>query len=324
MPQAGLKLEVIEGGAIAGVSWRVKIANLARLISSLPKVNQILGRFDPQVILLTGGYVNGPVASVAWARRIPAVIYLPDIEPGMAIRTLSRLVRKVACTTETSLEFFPVEKATVTGYPVRPEIRRATAMTHEEALASFDLDPTRKTLFVFGGSRGARSINRALMAALPSLLSDIQVVHVSGTLGWNEVEVNAQSLSIELRRYYRPFPYLHERMGNGFQAADLVLARAGASMLGECPAFGVPAVLVPYPYAWRYQIVNADYLVEKGAAVIIEDEKLVEDLLPTVMDLLRNRARLSEMSANARKLDRPDAGDNLARVLFSLAKRAEK
>jgi UDP-N-acetylglucosamine--N-acetylmuramyl-(pentapeptide) pyrophosphoryl-undecaprenol N-acetylglucosamine transferase len=93
-------------------------------------------------------------------------------------------------------------------------------------------------------------------------------------------------------------------------------------MLGECPAFGTPAILVPYPYAWRYQKVNADYLVEKGAAVRLDDDKLPTDLLPTVFHLLENKVRLAEMSANAKDLDEPNAGDNLANLLISLAKRA--
>ena len=322
VPRAGLRLETIEGGAIAGVPWRVRIANAARLAASLRAVNSILDRFHPDVLLMTGGYVNGPVASVAWLRRVPAAIYLPDIEPGLAIKSLSRLAHRVACTAEASLSFFPAGKAVVTGYPVRRELRNATKLELTEALAEFDLQNGRPTLFVFGGSRGARSINRALMAILPELLNKIQIIHLSGTLDWPEVEASAQALSPDLRTYYRAYPYLHEEMGAAFRAADLVLARAGASMLGECPAFGLPAVLVPYPYAWRYQKVNADYLEERGAAVCLDDDRMIDELLPTVLGLLQDDDALDEMSNNARKLDVPNAEDNLARLLVSLAKRA--
>jgi UDP-N-acetylglucosamine:LPS N-acetylglucosamine transferase len=153
-------------------------------------------------------------------------------------------------------------------------------------------------------------------------LEKIQIIHISGTLDWPDVEANAKKLAQDISFYYRVYPYLHEGMGAAFRAADLVLARAGASMLGECPAFGTPAILVPYPYAWRYQKVNADYLADKGAAVRLDDDKLPADLLTTVFSLIENKVRLAEMSANAKSLDVPDAGDNLAKLLVSLAKRA--
>lgn len=318
VPRAGLRLETIQGGAVVGVPLRVMAANLARLAGSIGRVNQILGRFRPNVLFMTGGYVNVPVALAARLRRIPAAIYLPDVEPGKAIRFLSRLVKKVACTTEMSKEYLPAEKLVVTGYPVRPEIRAANQLSKAEALAQFDLTPGRPTLFVFGGSRGARSINRAVTAALPQLLDQIQVIHVSGTLDWPEVEKSTATLAAEQRRYYRPYAYLHEEMGPAFRAADLVVARGGASMLGECPAFGLPAILVPYPHAWRYQKVNADYLAERGAAVRLDDEKLGSELLPTVLGLLNKREQLANMAVAASQLDVPDAAGRLARLIVTL------
>ncbi|MFW6183252.1 MAG: UDP-N-acetylglucosamine--N-acetylmuramyl-(pentapeptide) pyrophosphoryl-undecaprenol N-acetylglucosamine transferase [Chloroflexota bacterium] len=169
--------------------------------------------------------------------------------------------------------------------------------------------------------RGARSINRALLAVLPWLLETYQVVHISGALDWPEVEAAAQDLPGEQRRYYRPFAYLHERMGAALRGADLVVARAGASMLGESPAFALPAILVPYPHAWRYQRVNADYLAERGAAVRLDDELLPDRLLPLVSELLQDDERLTQMAAAARALDRPSAASNLARLLEKLAQR---
>jgi UDP-N-acetylglucosamine--N-acetylmuramyl-(pentapeptide) pyrophosphoryl-undecaprenol N-acetylglucosamine transferase len=229
------------------------------------------------------------------------------------------MARRIACTTAGSAAFVPEEKMVVTGYPVRHEIRAARLLSRAEALAAFNLTAGRPTLFVFGGSRGARNINRALMASLPHLLTEAQIIHVSGTLTWPEVEANAASLPEALRSYYRPYPYLHEEMGPAFRAADLVLARAGASMLGECPAFGLPSVLVPLTFAWRYQKVNADYLTDHGAAVQLIDETLAETLLPTIQSLLFNQEKLSQMAAAAVALDRPDAAVDLARVILAEA-----
>jgi undecaprenyldiphospho-muramoylpentapeptide beta-N-acetylglucosaminyltransferase len=322
VPRAGIRLDTIEGGAIAGVSWPVRLRNSAKLILSLRKANVIIGRFKPDVLFLTGGYVNGPVAVAARGRRVPAAIYLPDIEPGMAIRHLSRLAERVACTAADSLSYFSPGKAVVTGYPVRPGLRKATELDRGDALRLFELEMDRQTLFVFGGSRGARSLNRALMSALPQLLSTIQIIHISGQLEWPEVRDRATGLDETQRRFYRPYPYLHDRMGAAYRAANLIVARAGASMLGECPAFGVPSILVPYPHAWRYQKINADYLVDQGAAIRLNDELLGEELAPTVMKLMTEQGKLAEMAQAAHKLDIPDAADNLSEVIVGIAKRA--
>jgi UDP-N-acetylglucosamine--N-acetylmuramyl-(pentapeptide) pyrophosphoryl-undecaprenol N-acetylglucosamine transferase len=241
------------------------------------------------------------------------------VEPGSSIRFSLRFAEKVACTSPDSRQFVPQEKMVVTGYPVRAELRSAANLPKAEVLAQFNLRPDRKTLFVFGGSRGARSINRALMAILPELLGRFQVIHVSGTLTWPEVEAKAATLPEDLRQWYRPFPYLHEEMGAAFRAADLVVARAGASMMGEGPAFGLPAVLAPLAWAWRYQKVNADYLTEQGTAVQLTDEQLPTDLLPTVLALLQDEVKLARMGAAAKALDKPEAAVNLARMIMNVA-----
>ncbi len=315
--RAGLQLKTIAGGPIVGVPIATRLRNLTKLARGYRAAMDGIGRFRPDVMFMTGGYVAVPVALAARRRGVPIVIYLPDVEPGSSIRLAIPMARRIACTTDGSRQFVPEEKMVVTGYPVRSDIRAAASLSKTEALARFDLTPERPTLFVFGGSRGARNINRALMGALPELLREAQVIHVSGTLTWPEVEANAATLPSELRAYYRPYPYLHEEMGPAFRAADLALARAGASMLGECPAFGLPSILVPLTFAWRYQKVNADYLTERGAAVQLTDETVADSLLPTVRELLSNPERLGRMATAARSLDRPDAAADLARVILA-------
>ncbi|MFN2187832.1 MAG: UDP-N-acetylglucosamine--N-acetylmuramyl-(pentapeptide) pyrophosphoryl-undecaprenol N-acetylglucosamine transferase, partial [Candidatus Promineifilaceae bacterium] len=173
IPMHDLRLETIVGGAVVGVPWTDRLVNLAKLAWSLGKASRLIGAFKPDVLFMTGGYVNGPTATAGWLRRIPSVIYLPDIEPGMAIRQLSRFAMRVACTSEDSLRYFKPGKGVVTGYPVRTMMRDASADDKDDALLQFNLKNNRKTLFVFGGSRGARSINQALMASLPRLLEQI-------------------------------------------------------------------------------------------------------------------------------------------------------
>jgi UDP-N-acetylglucosamine--N-acetylmuramyl-(pentapeptide) pyrophosphoryl-undecaprenol N-acetylglucosamine transferase len=318
VPRSGIRLVTVAGGPIIGVPATTRVRNAARLTWSVGTASGIIREFQPQVMFMTGGYVAAPVAIAARRHQVPIVIFLPDVEPGSSIRLAIPLAKSIACTTEGSRQFVPAQKMVVTGYPVRPDIRVASHMSPEEALARFDLKPGRPTLLVFGGSRGARNINRALMSILPTLLSETQVIHISGNLTWPEVESNASTLPAELRAYYRPYPYLHENMGPAFRSADLVVARAGASMLGEGPAFGLPAILVPLTFAWRYQKVNADYLTERGAAVQLTDETLFDELLPTLRQLLLAPYRLAAMREAAIALDKPEAAEHLARLILNV------
>lgn len=320
IPSTGIRLETIKGGAIVGVSPRESLPNAARLAWSIGTGIRLIREFQPDVMFMTGGYMAPPIAIAAWLQGVPIGIYLPDIEPGASIKFTLPLAPKIAATTDGSAAFVPAEKLVVTGYPVRHEIRAALRLTKEEALAQFDLAPGRQTLFVFGGSRGAQNINRALMGILPELLKNYQVIHISGTLTWPEVETNLNMLTNEQRRWYRPFSYLHKRMGAAFRSADLVVARAGASMLGEAPAFGLPSVLVPLTFAWRYQKVNADYLTERGAAEQLTDETIHGQLLPVVSGLLEDADRLGEMGKAAKALDKPLATAHLADFIVDLAK----
>jgi len=322
IPRSGIQLETIHGGAIVGVPLHVSIRNAAKLAGSVGKASRLIRHFQPDVMFMTGGYLAPPVALAARLQRVPIGIFLPDIEPGSSIKAVMPFAEKIACTTEGSRAYVPEDKMVVTGYPVRSEIRDALRMTKAEALAQFDLDPVRPTLFVFGGSRGALNINRALIASLPELLQEAQVIHISGTFTWPEVEANVNSLSSEQRRWYRPYPYLHDEMGAAFRASNLVVARAGASMLGEGPAFSLPAILIPLTFAWRYQKVNADYLTQRGAAIQLTDETLPEEFLPAVLGLLRDKMRLSEMSQAAKAADMPEATSQLAQFITSLGKGA--
>jgi UDP-N-acetylglucosamine--N-acetylmuramyl-(pentapeptide) pyrophosphoryl-undecaprenol N-acetylglucosamine transferase len=320
VPRTGIQLETIQGGAIVSVPWHVAARNGVKLIGSIGKAIKFMRRFQPDVMFMTGGYMAAPVALAAKLLRVPIGIYLPDVEPGSSIKAIMPIAQKIACTTDGSAAYVPEKKMVVTGYPVRPEIRDALRLSKSEALATFNLQPGRPTLFVFGGSRGALNINRALMNALPELLQRAQIIHISGTYTWPEVQTNLQSLTAEQRRRYRAYPYLHDEMGAAFRSADLVVARAGASMLGEAPAFALPAILVPLTFAWRYQKVNADYLTERGAAIQLTDESLPVRFTSVVSGLLHDEKRLKEMSQAAKALDIPEATNRLARFIVSLGR----
>ena len=301
-------------GPMHGVSPLRMAASLLKLkVGSLQSL-ALLRRIRPQVILLTGGWANFPVAAAARLLRIPIVIYLPDIEPGLTIKVLQRFASKVAVTAVPSLRFFAAGKAVVTGYPLQ---RDRLCARREEALARFQLDAARRTLLVFGGSRGARNINLALGDNLARLLeSGLQVIHITGELDWARTQ--AQVGDLAAHPCYRAYAYLHADMGLAFAAADLAVCRAGASALAELPAFGLPAILVPYPYAWRYQKVNADYLAERGAALRLNDEDMPARLGNTVLALLGDDQRMAQMRANSRALATVDGAAKLAALLVEV------
>jgi UDP-N-acetylglucosamine--N-acetylmuramyl-(pentapeptide) pyrophosphoryl-undecaprenol N-acetylglucosamine transferase len=188
-----------------------------------------------------------------------------------------------------------------------------------EARAALGLQPGDPVLLVMGGSRGARGINLALSESLEEILELAQVVHVTGELDWPSMRERRTLLVEAARARYHVSPYLHE-VGPALAAADLAICRAGASALGELPFFGLPAILVPYPHAWDYQRVNADWLVEQGGAIRLAEERLGEDLLPTLRRLLEDRTLLAGLAGRMRALARLDAAAKLASELMALAR----
>jgi UDP-N-acetylglucosamine--N-acetylmuramyl-(pentapeptide) pyrophosphoryl-undecaprenol N-acetylglucosamine transferase len=324
--RAGVPFESIPAAGVHGVGLRALPGNLWKLFQGFLQSRRLIRDFQPQVMLFTGGFVAVPVAlagrlGTGRGSRPRSLLYVPDIEPGLALKTLARFASCIAVTVAQSREYFSAHQdVMVTGYPTRPELQRLDPV---HARQSFGLSADLPTLLVLGGSKGARSINRAVMAALPGLLDGIQVLHITGQLDWSEVEAArsklAESTSPERISRYRIYPYLHEDMAAAFSAADLVVSRAGASTLGELPLFALPAILVPYPHAWRYQQVNAQYLAERGAAEIIQDADLHAQLYPAVIRLLADQTRLDAMRLSMRSLSRPDAGFAIANQVLSLA-----
>lgn len=309
--RAGVKFVGIPSAGVHGVNLFSLPGRVVKLCRGYRASRRILKEFRPDVLFFTGGYVGFPMAAAG--RSLPSVLFVPDIEPGMALNQLAKTASVISLACEDSRRFFPAEKNTVvTGYPVRADLRKWAS---EEARDFFGLKEGLPTLFVFGGSKGARSINRALAANLSQLLPYCQIIHVTGRLDWDEIQSVRSGLEADLAESYHIYPYLHEEMGAAFTIADLVISRAGASTLGEFPLFGIPAILVPYPYAWRYQKVNAEYLIEKDAALMIEDQNLEDNMCAIVLSLFREPQRLDAMRKNMAALAKPDAAAEISRLL---------
>jgi UDP-N-acetylglucosamine:LPS N-acetylglucosamine transferase len=312
---AGVDFESIPAAGIHGVGLRRLPGNALQVMRGVMAARTVLKRFRPDVMFFTGGYVAVPMAVAGL--RIPTLLYIPDIEPGLALKFLALFADRIAVTAEDSKVYFTKQRRlVVTGYPVRPGL---STWEHEAAYRFFGFSRDIPTLLVTGGSLGSLSINQALVAVLPELLVEMQIIHLTGKSTWSQFASVSEGLPPQLAPRYKPFPYLHEEMGAAFTIADLVVSRAGASSIGEYPHFGIPAILVPYPHAWRYQRVNAKYLARNNAAIILEDADLQTRLLPVVREIIMNPEQRKRMKIAMQALARKQAARSIANAVYGLA-----
>jgi UDP-N-acetylglucosamine--N-acetylmuramyl-(pentapeptide) pyrophosphoryl-undecaprenol N-acetylglucosamine transferase len=312
----GIRFVELAAGGLRGIRLDKRVRNTAQITRSVGQARGVIGQFKPDVVFVTGGYACVSVVLAARIQRVPVLIYLPDIVPGLAIRSLSRFAAKVAVTSEESYQHLHPDKVVVTGYPVRSALYE---LDRDQAQEFLGLEPGEKTLLVFGGSRGARSINQALVAGLRELLPACQIVHISGRLDAEWVAGAARSLPQMHQARYHHYAFLHE-MPRALVAADLAVARSGAATMGEFPAVGLPAVLVPYPHSGQHQEPNARYMARNGAAQVLPDAQLGEKLVPKILRLLDDDAALASMRESALAMARPDAAEAIAEQLWLLAR----
>jgi len=312
----GISFRAIPAAGVHGVGLRALPHNIWQLSRGVQASRRILREFNPDVLFFTGGYVAVPMALAGW--KVPTLLYVPDIEPGLALNTLARFADRIAITSEASKPYFRhPERLRLTGYPTRLGLDK---WSRSDAYRTLNLTGDSPVVLASGGSKGARSINQAVVKNLPELLERAQVVHLTGELDWPDVQEKTKDLPADKASRYHAHPYFHEEMGAALSAADLVISRAGASTLGEYPLFGLPAILVPYPHAWRYQRVNANYLAQHGAAVLLEDNRLQDQLLPTVNDLLDHPQKLDAMKEAMQHLSHPQAAAEIGRQLVALSR----
>lgn len=312
--RAGYEMRALPAAGLHGVGLAQLPRNLWQLARGYFGARRLLAEFKPDVLFFTGGFVAAPVALAGG--RTPTLAFVPDIRPGFTLRFIARFADLIAVVSEEARRFFrKPDRVQVTGYPLRVELTR---WKRADAVRHFGLQKSLPTLLVFGGSKGSRSINQAVIADLQKLLADMQIIHVAGTANWGSVEAAQKSLPADLSARYHAFPYLHDDMGAAFAAADLAVCRAGASTLGELPHFGLPAILVPIPFREHLQHTNAAYLRERGAATVLPDEKMGELLAATILELILDPQRLGEMRVAMAALAQPDAAARIATLLRGL------
>jgi UDP-N-acetylglucosamine--N-acetylmuramyl-(pentapeptide) pyrophosphoryl-undecaprenol N-acetylglucosamine transferase len=310
VPQAGFELSLIESAGLKNVGFAGKIRGTLLLPKSFLAARRILREFKPDVVVGAGGYVSGPVLLTAWMMRFPTLVMDSNALPGFTNRVLARFVDRAALTFDESLKFFP-GTGVVTGNPVRPAFFDVKTK---------DRDGKSFSLLIFGGSQGARGINRAVVAALPALgaIKDtLKVTHQTGEADFTEVTngyVDAGWDPASVCRYI-------DDMVTAFGRADLIICRAGATTCAEVAAAGKAAVMIPLPTAADdHQRKNAEAFVQAGAARMILQPELTGDALATqIRELVETPNLIAEMEAASRKLARPAAAKDIVDLIGRLA-----
>jgi len=323
VPDAGIPFKTIElEGWQRKFSWQAVRAGFKALQGGTQAFN-IIREFNPQLIVGTGGYVCGPVVLAGSFLKIPTIIHEQNALPGLTNKTLARLVNKIMITFADSEKYFPNRnKVVLTGLPVREEIFK---IDKKEAIEFFKLNSDKTTLLVSGGSRGAKSINSAMIDIYPELLKipNLQIIHITGEQGYNQVVGQLANKGINMDKTGNIIlrPYLYE-MEYGLKAADLCIGRAGATFIAEITAIGLPAVLIPYPFAAEnHQEFNARSLVKQDGAIMILDKNLNGSTLFGVIEkLINNPEQLSRMSKNMKKAGNPDSMAKIMKVLEEIIK----
>ena len=323
IPNEGIPFVTID---VRGLERKISFRNLVTLgktAGSLIKAEHIIHKFNPDVVIVTGGFVCCPVLLAASLSGIPTLVQEQNVIPGVTNTILSRFVKCVALGYEEAAERFKRKDILVyTGNPVRKDILTGTK-DHGRALLG--LDPDKFTLLVAGGSRGARSINNAMIEVHRYFRDskDIQILHVTGDHEYDRVVGQLEGIDGKGRygEGSHIIPYLHH-MPEALAAADLAVYRAGAVGLAELTVRGLPAILIPYPYAAEdHQRYNAQALVMCGAAKMILDKMLTgRELLEEIVHLKNDPEALKRMAQASKSKGRPQAAHDIAELALSIAK----
>ena len=309
VPNAGFPLRLVDVGALKNVGWTTRLRTLFDLPRAVWAAGGVLSEFRPDVVIGVGGYASGPAMLAAVLRRIPTLIFEPNVVPGFANRVVAPFVSAAAVHFEQTGKYF--HRCVVTGVPVR------------EAFFHVAGEPATPSLLVFGGSQGARAINHAMMQAAPGLLERIaglRIVHQTGEADYNDAKAAYENLGdpIDVYRFIDDMPEF-------FSRATLLVCRSGASTVAEVTAAGKPAIFVPFPRAADdHQKRNAEALERAGAAVMLEQSQLTrESLIESVTLLFADQPRLNSMGKAARRLSHPNAAREIAEMAARLAGMSE-
>jgi UDP-N-acetylglucosamine--N-acetylmuramyl-(pentapeptide) pyrophosphoryl-undecaprenol N-acetylglucosamine transferase len=327
VPEAGFRLATVKAGKLRRyVSWQT-ITGVMRVPMGMIQAINIVGRFRPQVVFTSGGYVAVPTGLAARLNRVPLLMHQQDVLPNLSNKLVAPLATRISVAFTDSLAYFPVHKTLQLGNPIRQAMLDVRQMLPQKARMTLGFEDQEPLLLVTGGSQGARHLNQIVGEALPDLLAHCQVLQISGKELYNETRELSNSvlahLEETLRRRYRLVAYLKEEMPLALQAADLVLCRSGASTLSELAVLGKPSILVPLAPAIGSspQEANAEMFGRKAAAEVIKDSDLKPQVLvERVKFILSSATRLEAMAEASRSFAKPQATQEITAELVKIAR----
>src|SRR2546430_3577668 len=312
VPAAGFRLATVKAGKLRRyVSWQT-MTGVMRVPMGMIQAINIVGKFRPQVVFTSGGYVAVPAGLAARLNRVPLLMHQQDVPPNLSNKLVAPLPTRISVAFTDSLAYFPAHKTLQPGNPIRQAILDVLQMLPREARMKLGFEEQVPLLLVTGGSQGARHLNQVVSEALPDLLAHCQVLQISGKELYNETRELSNrvlaSLDEMLRKRYRLVAYLNAEMPMALQAADLVLCRSGASTLSELAALGKPSILVPLPPAIGSspQEANAAMFGREQAAEVIKDSDLKPQILvERIKYTIASNILIESMTNAARSFAKP-------------------
>ena len=319
VPEAGYP---IEGLPVAGFQRRVTLKNVTffyKLLMSMRKSRQIVTRFRPHAAVGVGGYASGPILRAAARKKIPILIQEQNSYAGVTNRLLARSARTICVAYEGMERYFPAEKIVFTGNPVRRNLTES-GLDRQSSMKKFDLDPGKKVCLVIGGSLGARSLNRGMLAGLERLnREDLQILWQCGKLYFDEVTAAVREsglTNVVVRAFI-------SEMEHAYAAADVIISRAGALTISELCLVGKPVILVPSPnVAEDHQTRNAETLASKRAALMIPDQQVTDKLVDQMLNLIQDSTLQEELSTEIRTFGRADASGQIASEVLKMIEKS--
>jgi len=315
VPNAGYK---IIGLPIMGLQRKLTLKNLAfpfKLIRSLLKAKKVVKDFAPNAVVGVGGYASGPTLKAANSKGIPTIIQEQNSYPGITNKLLAKKAKLICVAYDNMENFFPKEKIKLTGNPVRQDITSLENI-RSEALEYFKLDASKKTVLVIGGSLGALTINKAILASLEKFQEkDIQLIWQTGN-GFKDKAKSATANYSNTQSHA-----FITKMNYAYAVANVVISRAGALSISEICVTGKPSILVPSPnVAEDHQTKNAMALVSKNAALLVKDVDAEEALVSSALNLINDESKCNELRENLKPLAFKNAAESIANEIIKIAK----
>lgn len=315
VPAAGYE---IEGLDIVGIqrkkiwkNWNFPYKYLKSKIAA----TKVIKRFDPMIAIGVGGYASGPTLIQSGKLGIPTLLQEQNSYAGLTNKILAKKANKICVAYDNMDQFFPKGKIVMTGNPVRKDILNLEGK-REEGIKHFGLDPNKRTILIIGGSLGARTINDSIAGAMQNLTdAGVQLIWQTGKIYIDEMKKKADAHGDDS---IKPMAFI-KRMDLAYAAADVVISRAGALSVSELCLVHKPCVLVPSPnVAEDHQTKNAKSLVDKNAALLVKDVDSQTKLVPEILSLLQNEAKMEELSTNIAALGRPNAAEDICNEVMAI------